>query len=77
MAKNEFGIGKPVRRKEDRRLLTGRGRYTVDIDIPRQAHAVLLRSPHAHARIASIDSQHARCRAFWQSMPAPTYSRQK
>ena len=57
MAKNEFGIGKPVRRKEDRRLLTGRGRYTVDIDIPGQAHAVLLRSPHAHARIASIDSR--------------------
>ena len=57
MAKNEFGIGKPVRRKEDQRLLTGRGRYTVDIDIPGQAHAVMLRSPHAHARIKSIDTE--------------------
>ena len=57
MATNEFGIGKPVRRKEDRRLLTGRGRYTVDIDIPGQAHAVLLRSPHAHARIKSVDTE--------------------
>ncbi|HEY1502790.1 MAG TPA: xanthine dehydrogenase family protein molybdopterin-binding subunit, partial [Stellaceae bacterium] len=59
MTSNEFGIGKPVRRKEDRRLLTGRGRYTVDIDIPGQAHAVLLRSPHAHARIKSIDTARA------------------
>ena len=57
MATNAFGIGKPVRRKEDQRLLTGRGRYTVDIDIPGQAHAVMLRSPHAHARIKSIDTE--------------------
>jgi carbon-monoxide dehydrogenase large subunit len=56
---NEFGIGKPVRRKEDARLLTGRGRYTVDIDIPGQARAVLLRSPHAHARIKAIDTRSA------------------
>jgi aerobic carbon-monoxide dehydrogenase large subunit len=59
MATNAFGIGKPVRRKEDQRLLTGRGRYTVDIDIPGQAHAVMLRSPHAHARIKSIDTESA------------------
>lgn len=52
---NAFGIGKPVRRKEDLRLLTGRGRYTVDIDIPGQTRAVLVRSPHAHARIRQID----------------------
>ncbi|HEV8016910.1 MAG TPA: xanthine dehydrogenase family protein molybdopterin-binding subunit [Stellaceae bacterium] len=57
---NEFGIGKPVRRKEDLRLLTGRGRYTVDIDIPGQAHAVLLRSPHAHARVRRVDTARAR-----------------
>ena len=67
MAENQFGIGKPVRRKEDRRLLTGRGRYTVDIDVPGQAHAVFLRSPHAHARIKNVDIQRAltsisRCR---------------
>ncbi|HEY3916735.1 MAG TPA: xanthine dehydrogenase family protein molybdopterin-binding subunit [Stellaceae bacterium] len=60
MASNDFGIGKPVRRKEDLRLLTGRGRYTVDIDIPGGAWAVLLRSPHAHARVLRIDSARAR-----------------
>ncbi|HLI22341.1 MAG TPA: xanthine dehydrogenase family protein molybdopterin-binding subunit, partial [Stellaceae bacterium] len=53
---NAFGIGKPVLRKEDLRLLTGRGRYTVDIDAPGQAHAVMLRSPHAHAKIRRIDA---------------------
>ena len=53
---NPFGIGKPVRRKEDLRLLTGRGRYTVDIDAPNQARAFMLRSPHAHARIQRIDA---------------------
>jgi aerobic carbon-monoxide dehydrogenase large subunit len=49
------GIGQPVRRKEDFRLLTGRGRFTDDIVMPRMAHAVILRSPHAHARIVAID----------------------
>ena len=50
-----FGIGQPVTRKEDARFLTGRGRYVADIDLVRQAHAVLLFSPHAHARIRAID----------------------
>ncbi len=49
------GIGQPVRRKEDRRLLTGKGRFTDDIAPPGLAHAVIVRSPHAHARIASMD----------------------
>ena len=53
---DKFGIGQPVRRKEDVRLLTGRGTYTDDIDLPGQAHAYVLRSPHAHARILSIDT---------------------
>jgi carbon-monoxide dehydrogenase large subunit len=57
---DQFGIGQPVRRKEDKRLLTGAGRYTDDIDLPGQAHLVVLRSPHAHARIASIDVEAAR-----------------
>jgi carbon-monoxide dehydrogenase large subunit len=48
-------IGQPIRRKEDRRLLTGRGRFTDDINLPNQAYAAVLRSPHAHARILSID----------------------
>ncbi|MFC7689274.1 xanthine dehydrogenase family protein molybdopterin-binding subunit [Paeniroseomonas aquatica] len=44
-----------MRRKEDVRLLTGRGTYTDDINAPGQAHAYVLRSPHAHARIVAID----------------------
>ncbi len=52
----QFGIGQPVRRVEDRRFLTGHGHYLDDIDRPRQAHAVMLRSPHAHARIRAIDT---------------------
>ncbi|HEY3849180.1 MAG TPA: xanthine dehydrogenase family protein molybdopterin-binding subunit, partial [Acetobacteraceae bacterium] len=49
------GIGQPVRRKEDIRLLTGQGRYGDDLTLPGFAHAVFVRSPHAHARIVSID----------------------
>ena len=49
------GIGASVRRREDRRFLTGRGRYVPDIVLPRQLHAVFLRSPHAHAEIVSVD----------------------
>jgi aerobic carbon-monoxide dehydrogenase large subunit len=49
------GIGVSVRRKEDMRFLTGRGHYVSDIHLPRTAHAIMLRSPHAHARISTID----------------------
>ncbi len=49
------GIGASVRRKEDRRFLTGRGRYVPDIVRPQQLYAVFLRSPHAHAEILAID----------------------
>jgi carbon-monoxide dehydrogenase large subunit len=56
----KFGIGQPVRRKEDVRFLTGRGTYTDDIARPGQAHAAILRSPHAHARIVSMDTTAAR-----------------
>lgn len=49
------GIGQPVLRKEDLRLLRGRGRYTDDVVLDGQAYAAMLRSPHAHARIAGID----------------------
>ena len=56
---DKFGIGQPVRRKEDVRLLTGRGTYTADIDRPGQVHAYVLRSPHAHARILSVDTVEA------------------
>ena len=54
-----FGIGQPVRRKEDLRLLTGQGRYSDDYSLPGQAYAAILRSPHAHARVASIDTSAA------------------
>ncbi len=56
----KFGIGQPVRRFEDLRLVTGRGRYTDDIVLPRMAHAFVLRSPAAHADIKRIDAAAAR-----------------
>ena len=49
------GIGQPVRRKEDLRLVTGQGCFSDDVDLPGQAYVVMVRSPHAHARIRSID----------------------
>jgi carbon-monoxide dehydrogenase large subunit len=55
----EDGIGVPVRRREDRRFLTGRGRYVHDIVRPGQLYAVFLRSPHAHAEILAIDKTEA------------------
>ena len=53
-------IGARVARREDARLLTGRGRYVADIARPHMATAVVLRSPHAHARIRAIDTRRAR-----------------
>ena len=58
-----FGIGEPVRRKEDLRLLTGRGRYVDDVAPAGLAHIVFVRSPHAHARIVAIDTAAALSRA--------------
>jgi carbon-monoxide dehydrogenase large subunit len=55
-----FGIGQPVRRREDDRLLRGQGRFTADVSLPGQLFAWLLRSPHPHARILAIDSTAAR-----------------
>ncbi len=56
----KFGIGQPVRRVEDRRLVTGRGRYTDDVSHDGELHLVVVRSPHAHARILRIDTAAAR-----------------
>ena len=53
-------VGQSIRRREDPRLLTGRGRYTDDIVVPRLAHATVLRSPHGHALIKSIDTAAAK-----------------
>lgn len=56
----KFGVGQPVRRVEDARLLKGAGRYTDDVSLKNQAHAYVLRSPHAHAAIKAIDPSAAR-----------------
>ena len=56
----KFGIGQPVRRVEDQRLITGHGRYSDDISLAGEAHGYVLRSPHAHARITSIDTAAAK-----------------
>src|SRR5262245_51182957 len=56
----KFAIGQSVRRVEDPRLVTGFGRYSDDVNLPRQAYAVVVRSPHAHAAIRSIDTSAAR-----------------
>ena len=53
------GIGQPVRRKEDARLVTGSGRYGDDFVLPRMVHAAFVRTPHAHARIRAIDKEAA------------------
>src|SRR5213593_1381207 len=51
------GIGAPVKRREDFRLLSGRGRYAEDWNAPGQAHAAFVRSPHAHAEVVSVDAK--------------------
>lgn len=55
----KFGVGQPVRRVEDARLLKGQGRYTDDIGLPGQTYGFVLRSPHAHATIKRIDGKAA------------------
>lgn len=53
-------IGKSVPRPNLDRLLQGRGLYVSDMELPRMAHVVFVRSPHAHAKIVAIDTQAAR-----------------
>jgi aerobic carbon-monoxide dehydrogenase large subunit len=52
-------VGRSLLRREDRRLLTGQGQFIADLVLPRMAHAVLVRSPVAHARIRSVDVSRA------------------
>src|SRR5574341_1803677 len=59
----QFGIGQAVTRFEDPRLLRGQGRFLTDVRLPGEAHAVVLRLPHAHARIRSI--------VTWAALEAP------
>jgi 2-furoyl-CoA dehydrogenase large subunit len=53
-------VGRPLPRKEDARLTTGRGRYLDDVSRPGLLHCAMLRSPHAHARLLSVDASGAR-----------------
>ena len=55
-----FGIGQAITRREDQRLLTGTGKYVDDTPLPGSAHIAFVRSPHAHARIVSIDASEAK-----------------
>jgi carbon-monoxide dehydrogenase large subunit len=57
-AGNPIGFGR-MKRKEDVRFVRGKGRYIDDINLPNMLHAAILRSPHAHARIVSIDTSRA------------------
>ena len=56
----KFGLAQPVRRVEDSRLLKGAGHYTDDIALPGLLHGIVLRSPHAAATIAGIDTAAAK-----------------
>jgi xanthine dehydrogenase molybdopterin-binding subunit B len=58
-SRNHQGIGAPLRRVEDRRLLLGRGRFVADIAAPDALYCVFVRSPHPHARIRGIDASAA------------------
>jgi len=59
-ASARFGASRSQKRLEDERLLTGKGRYSDDLDFPRQCWLVLVRSPHAHATLGSIDLEPAK-----------------
>ena len=54
-SKSEFGVGKPVRRKEDERFLRGRGEYVGDIRLDNMHEIAFVRSPVAHARLTRVD----------------------
>ena len=57
---NKYGVGQPVRRTEDPVLVQGQGRYTDDVNLPGQAHAVFVRSRHGHGVIKGIDTSAAK-----------------
>jgi len=56
-------VGRPLRRREDFRFLTGRGRYVDDVKLPGTLHLAILRSPHAHAIITEVDLSAAKAAA--------------
>src|SRR5229473_6157206 len=58
-AETDSFVGRPIVRREDPRLLTGRGQFVADLTLPHMLHAVFVRSPLAHARINSVDLSRA------------------
>src|SRR5450432_3052227 len=62
IALQKYGVGQPVRRKEDDTLVRGKGKYTDDFDLPGQAYAWIVRSSHAHGIIRGIDISAAKAK---------------
>src|SRR3974390_1470951 len=60
LALEQFGVGQPVLRVEDPKLLKGEGRYTDDLNIAGQAYGFVVRSRYAHGRIRKVDVAAAR-----------------
>src|SRR5256885_9831521 len=60
IALQKFGVGQPVRRKEDDTLVRGKGKYTDDFNLPDQAYAWIVRSTHAHGVMRGIDTSGAK-----------------
>src|SRR5690242_18821759 len=60
IALQKYGVGQPVRRKEDDTLVRGQGKYTDDFSLPGQAYAWMVRSSHAHGVIRGIDTAAAK-----------------
>jgi aerobic carbon-monoxide dehydrogenase large subunit len=60
IALQKFGVGQPVRRKEDDTLVRGKGKYTDDFSLPGQVHAWIVRSSHAHGILRGIDTEAAK-----------------
>src|SRR3954471_21997006 len=60
IAPQKYGVGQPVRRKEDDTLVRGKGKYTDDFSLPNQAYAWIVRSSHAHGVLRGIDTKAAR-----------------
>jgi aerobic carbon-monoxide dehydrogenase large subunit len=74
----KFGIGQPIRRLEDRKFITGAGRYTDDIAPQKALHAFILRSPHAHAKFTINDVESAKAAkgvvAVWTAADVKGYA---
>ena len=79
IAMQKFGVGQPIRRKEDDTLVRGKGKYTDDFNLPGQLHAWVVRSSHAHGVIRNIDTSTAKgmpgVRGIWtgQDLAAANY----